>query len=117
MRYIAVDKEAIPYRTRIRLDGRTFTLVFHYNTDGDFFTVDISRGDFVSYGNKLVLDRPLLRFLKPGMPDCVLLPLAEDAGVTRVGWNELGENVFLYLFCEDAIRRLVEAIDREALDS
>ncbi len=99
MEIIRIDKESLPYRTTIRLEGVSFTFTFSYNLQADLFVVDLARGDEVLVvGEPLVYGFPLFTpSYDPRYPAVALVPLDPTGKSTRVGWAELGESVFLYL--------------------
>lgn len=97
MEYIEIDKYSIPYRFEIELAGEVFELELHYNYDYDFFTVDISKGGVVlAYGERMVYGRRLFSALSDSeLPKVALTPLDPSGQAARVGWDELGDTVFL----------------------
>ena len=93
--YIDIDKDAIPYRFDMRLGGVTWTFEIRYNTEYDFFTADLYRaGVSIAVGEKLVYGQPLFVDEINGVH---IVPLDLSGNSGRVGWNELGASVFLYL--------------------
>ena len=97
MDYIRVEKNAIPYHADIRIEGTTYTFTFNYNSEGDFFTVDLERsGQVLARGEKVVYGSPLfLSYLTEDFPVRPIIPVDFSGTEERVGWRELGENVFL----------------------
>ena len=95
MWYIEIDKEAIPYRFNMRLNGVTWTFEVRYNSEYDFFTIDLYRGEeSIQVGEKIIYGQPLFADELSGVR---IMPLDLSGNADRVGWNELGETVFLYL--------------------
>lgn len=95
MWYIEIDKETIPYRFDMRLNGVTWTFEVRYNSEYDFFTIDLYRGEeSIAVGEKIVCGQPLFADELSGVR---IMPLDLSGNADRVGWNELGETVFLYL--------------------
>lgn len=93
--YINIDKDAIPYRFDMRLGGVTWTFEIRYNTEYDFFTADLYRaGVSIVVGEKLVYGQPLFLDEIDGVR---IVPRDLSGNSDRVGWNELGTSVFLYL--------------------
>ncbi len=45
MEYIEIEKDLIPYRFDIAIDGKTYTFEVSYNAENDYFTVDLYRND------------------------------------------------------------------------
>ncbi|MDR4997897.1 phage baseplate plug family protein [Brevibacillus parabrevis] len=100
MEYIEIEKEQIPYRFEIDLSGVVFTLEANYNSEYDFFTVDVERdGEVLITGNKLVYGVPLFSYSSDErLPQVEIVPY-DEAGITQeVTWSTLGETVFLYVF-------------------
>jgi hypothetical protein len=92
---VPVDKEAIPYRFDMSLNGVTWTFEMRYNSEHNFFTVDLYRGEeSIAVGEKIVYGSPLFADEIPGIQ---IIPLDLSGNANSVGWNELGETVFLYL--------------------
>lgn len=97
MRYIDIDKDAIPYTFDMRLNNVTWSFEVRYNAEHDFFTVDLlKQGELIVAGNKLVYGKRLFDVVqnKPSVP---IIPYDESGNSNRVGWDELGRSVFLYL--------------------
>lgn len=95
MWYIEIDKDAIPYRFEMRLNGVTWAFEVRYNSEYDFFTIDIYRGEeSIAVGEKIIYGLPLF---EEEMKPVRIVPLDFSGNADRVGWNELGETVFLYL--------------------
>lgn len=92
---VPVDKGAIPYRFDMSLNGITWTFEMRYNSEHDFFTVDLYRGEeSITVGEKIVYGQPLFADDLSGVR---IMPLDLSGNTDRVGWDELGETVFLYL--------------------
>ncbi len=101
-RYIRVNKTAIPYRAVIEFPDTDYIMVFYYNSIGDFFTIDLIGHKGVSiYGEKITYGYPLFqtaRLQAPQVPSSLyIIPYDIGHKSTRVGWDDLGENVFLYV--------------------
>ncbi|TQR29387.1 phage baseplate plug family protein [Brevibacillus brevis] len=100
MEFIEIEKEQIPYRFEIVLDDTVFTFEVHYNSEYDFFTVDLERnGEVLATGNKLVYGVPLFSYsADERFPQVEIIPY-DEAGITQeVTWTTLSETVFLYVF-------------------
>lgn len=97
MEYIDIDKNEIPYRFEIDLAGEVFTLEIHYNYDFDFFTVSLEKGEEkIVDGEKVLFMQPLFSSISDiRLPKVKIIPRAYGSNVTRVGWDELGKDVFL----------------------
>lgn len=92
---VPIDKGAIPYRFDMGLNGVTWTFEMRYNSEHDFFTVDLYRGEeSITVGEKIVYGQPLFADELSGVR---IMPLDLSGNTDRVGWDELGETVFLYL--------------------
>lgn len=100
MEYIEIEKEQIPYRFEIDLSGAVFAFEVNYNSEYDFFTVDVELdGEVLITGNKLVYGVPLFSYSSDErLPQVEIIPF-DEAGITQeVTWATLGEMVFLYVF-------------------
>jgi len=99
MDYISVDKKSIPYSVDIRIKEVTYTFTFNYNSLGDFFTVDLKRGgDVLARGEKIVYGSPMfMASFDERYPQRPIIPLDRSLSKDRVGWRELGEDVFLFM--------------------
>jgi len=97
MKHIPVFKESLPYHADFRIAGTTYTFTFNYNSEGDFFTIDLERnGDVLVQGEKIVYGRALfLSVLDERFPDYPIVPIDFSMQVDRVGWRELGNDVYL----------------------
>lgn len=106
MQYLPIAKRAIPYSVDIKIEGITFEFTFNYNSDGDFFTVDLARnGEQLVNGEKIVYGRPLfMTYFTEQFPLKMILPMDGSLEESRVGWEELQETVYLYMpgVAEDA---------------
>lgn len=102
MEYLDIEKEQVPYRFEITLSGTVFTFEANYNSEYDFFSVDIERdGEVLATGNKLVYGEPLFSYsADERFPQVEIIPF-DEAGITQeVTWATLGETVFLYVLEE-----------------
>jgi len=99
MEYMPVFKERIPYSANFRIAGSTFTFSFYYNIEGDFFTVDLEHnGEVLARGEKITYLRPLfLTYLTDEFPLRPIIPYDLSKKAERVGWNELENEVFLFV--------------------
>lgn len=109
MDYLPIEKDLIPYRFDIAINNETFTFEFHYNSEGDFFTCDLLKGETVLlYGEKIsygvymfgaqLQDGKIIT--RDVYSKAILLPLDVSGQSTRVGWDELGESVLVYVLTE-----------------
>jgi hypothetical protein len=102
MKYIHIDKEALPYACEMQLAQQTWQFEVRYNTEYDFFTVDLYQDNqMVVAGEKIVYGRPLFEMLATNKPGVSIVPLDVSGNAERVGWNELNESVFLYLLGDE----------------
>lgn len=103
MEYIAIEKDLIPYRFDIAIDGKTYTFEVRYNAENDYFTVDLSRNDqLVIAGAKVVYGRPLFAaHMYMDVPQTPIIPLDVSGQTERVTWDNLNETVFLWLVNDD----------------
>lgn len=103
MDYIKIEKDLIPYRFDIAIEGKTYTFEIHYNTENDYFTVDLYRnGHLVVAGSKIVYGRPLFAANKYlDVPQVPIIPLDLSGQTDRVTWENFNKTVFLWLVNED----------------
>ncbi|KMZ43988.1 MULTISPECIES: hypothetical protein [Bacillales] len=103
MEIIEIEKEQIPYRFEIVLADTVFTFEVHYNSEYDFFTIDLERdGEVLATGNKLVYGVPLFSSsVDERFPQVEILPYDESGSAQVVNWKTLSESVFLYVFEEE----------------
>lgn len=114
MDFIAIDKDKIPFRADVPIAGTTYGLEFHYNSAGDFFTVDLYHaGELLAAGERLVYGWPLFAtYAAEGFPQAALVPLDISGQEDDVTWDNLGESVFLYVITqEDADDAALQAED------
>ncbi|MFD1777007.1 phage baseplate plug family protein [Paenibacillus rhizophilus] len=100
MDYIEIDKDNIPYRFEISISDELFTIEIHYNTEYDFFTLDLedAEGNTLVTGEKLVYGQALFADVWDSrFPKQPIVPWDESENSTEVTWNTLGTSVFLYI--------------------
>lgn len=99
MEYIEIEKELIPYQFEIGLDGESFEFHVNYNQTHNFFTVDLYKNDEVLVlGEKLVYNQPLFTTAThKDIPNTVIVPFDLAGSVDRITFNNLNEEVFLFL--------------------
>ncbi|WP_312118179.1 phage baseplate plug family protein [Brevibacillus reuszeri] len=104
MDYIEIEKNLIPYRFEISLADTVFILEVHYNSEFDFFTVDLYRDrEALVTGEKIVYGVPLFsNIADERFPAVVIFPFDESGNSDSVTWANLGETVFLYLLEDDS---------------
>jgi hypothetical protein len=104
MEYVEIEKDLIPYRFEISLSDAIFTFEVHYNSEYDFFTMDLERdGETLVTGNKLVYGVPLFtNCVDDRLPQEEIIPYDESGIHQEVTWATLGETVFLYVFEGDS---------------
>ncbi|NMB44741.1 MAG: hypothetical protein GX995_11525 [Clostridiales bacterium] len=103
MEYIEIDKDMIPYRFDITLEGETYTFQVNYNALKDFFTIDLLKNDeIIVLGEKLVYGKPLFLSAKhKNVPKVNIIPLDISNRTDRVTFDNLNEDVFLYLIGDE----------------
>lgn len=96
---IEVEKERIPYIMTIELENNTYDMGFNYNMESDTFTATLSYQDEVLiYNDPIILDRPLFIDVSHlNVPQVYIIPMDISGQSNRVGYDELGTKVFLYL--------------------
>jgi len=113
MNYIPVFKDVLPFVYSIKIAGETFVFTFNYNESGDFFTVDLFRGDeILCYGEKIVYGKPLISaFADERFPKAAIVPL-DFAGIRdKVGFEEMESDVFLYVITQE---EMSDALSKES---
>lgn len=100
MIYMEIDKTAIPYSFDMDIANEAFTFVVDYNQRFDFFTMDLYKNDsLVIKSEKIIYGRALFgAFPDESMiPQHPIVPF-DEAGISdRVGWDQLGTTVFLFI--------------------
>lgn len=103
MKIIEIEKENIPYRFDISIADEIFTFEVHYNSDYDFFTVDLEGGgEQLVFGEKLIYGLPLFYDVQDNrFPKLLIVPWDESGNSTAVSWETLEASVFLYVMDKD----------------
>lgn len=73
-----------------------------YNEVGDFFTLDLSKGEEILVSNeKIVYGEPLFSEIYDArFPAPLIVPIDESGNETRVGWDNFNKTVFLVVMNE-----------------
>ncbi len=104
MEYIEIKKELIPYRFRTTIDNEIYDFQINYNAEYDFFTIylirdeDIVLTDRIAYGRELFKD-----YVGVDKPTIPIIPHDISGEEDEVTYNNLNENVFLYLGDDNGI--------------
>ncbi len=103
MEYIEIQKKSVPYRFDISLAGTVFIFEIHYNSEFDFFTVDLTRDtETLATGEKIVYGIPLFADIWDNrFPAVDIVPLDMASNTDQVTWETLGEKVLLYVVSRD----------------
>lgn len=103
MRYIEIDKEEIPYKFEINLADETFEFGINYNELGDFFTVDLYKNTKpIILGQKIMYKKELFDgILEDDLPRVLILPYDTTEQAERVGYDELENDVLLFIVTGD----------------
>ncbi len=103
MKYINIDKNLIPYRFEIVIKNETYEFVVNYNRLHDFFTIDLYKNDVaVVLGERLIYGKPLfVSCLYKDIPKAVLIPYDASEKADRITFENMNEQVFLYLIEDD----------------
>lgn len=99
MKYIELDKNLMPYSFEIELDGNIFRMEVNYNARFDFFTLDLYYEDeALILGEKLQMNEQVFEVIDyiDVVPEN-LIPADLTYLNTRITWDNLGEQVFLYV--------------------
>lgn len=99
MEYIDIDKDSIPYKFDIKLQGTTYTLGVLYNALMDFFTIDLYKDKApLVLGEKLILNKPLfLTSQYRDTPGIDIIPFDLTGEAERITYDNFNKSVFLYL--------------------
>ncbi len=104
-----LDKHKAPYRFsfNLRNQGLQFgkhSAALYYNVQNDSFSMDLMWdrarqggrvGDYVFQGKKLILGKSLIEGFGNLLRDTLRVESFSEDPPTRVGWDELGESVFV----------------------
>lgn len=101
--YIDIDTSKVPYTFSVKLADKTYSFVIRYNDVGGFFTADLSiasTGELLAYGDPIRYGRPLFGSIEDErFPLPVIIPLCLSGDkIDTVTWDNLGNDVKLYLF-------------------
>lgn len=99
MKYINIDKSLIPYRFDIKLSEETYTFEVSYNEKFDFFTINLYKNEVpIVLGEKIVYRKPLFNsYNHLDIPKVSILPFDLSGNTDRLTYENLNEQVFLYL--------------------
>ena len=100
---IDIDTSKVPYTFSVKLADKTYSFVIRYNDVGGFFTADLSiasTGKLLAYGDPIRYGRPLFGSIEDErFPLPVIIPLCLSGDkIDTVTWDNLGNDVKLYLF-------------------
>lgn len=106
--YIDIDTSKVPYTFSVKLEDKTYSFVIRYNDVGGFFTADLSiasTGELLAYGDPIRYGRPLFGSIEDErFPLPVVIPLCLSGDkIDAVTWDNLGNDVKLYLFERRAV--------------
>lgn len=96
---LPIYKEEIPYEFELELDDEVYTFEIHYNSEYDFFTVDLLlNGEVIVYGDKMMLNKPLFStYTDRRIPKIPIIP-RDTAGLERrITYENLGKTVLLHV--------------------
>lgn len=101
--YIDIDTSKVPYTFSVKLADKTYSFVIRYNDVGGCFTADLSiasTGKLLAYGDPIRYGRPLFGSIEDErFPLPVIIPLCLSGDkIDTVTWDNLGNDVKLYLF-------------------
>lgn len=103
MKYIEIDKDMIPYRFDITLEGETYTFEVNYNALKDFFTIDLLKNDeIIVLGEKLVYGKPLFMTARhKDIPKPIIIPYDVSENTERITFENMNKDVFLFLIGDE----------------
>ena len=99
--YIPIDMSKVPYTFSVKLVDKTYSFTVKYNTEGGFFTVDLSTsdGEVLAYGDIVRYGRPLFGSIEDErFPIPVIIPQClSGENISEVTFDNFGQSVKLYL--------------------
>lgn len=106
MNYIEINKDLVPYKFEINIDNETFQFDVNYNERFDFWTIDLYKDhELILLGEKIVYGSPLFaNYSHLDIPKTPILAYDTTANSSlRCGYDELEEDVFLFLVGDDDV--------------
>lgn len=106
IKVLDISKDDIPYSFSITLGEKLYEFFINYNATGDFFTADLKYKDEVLVkGEKILLNQIIFRQIfedsnlnvDERYPNQLLIPQPNEDSIERLGWEQLGENCFIYV--------------------
>lgn len=104
---IAIKKEKIPYKTKIKFSNGIFQLGFRYNKNSDRILVDLFAEDGTEINNseRMIYGFPLFWIyqedlsgnLNPDYPDKYIIPSSDDGTEKEPNLENISESVFLII--------------------
>lgn len=103
--YLPFDKDKVPYSLQTRIKGSTFTFVFSYNGWGDYFTVNLVKGnDILVRSEKIVCGQVLFSaYRTEEFPEFSILPMTVSSEDVIATWDNM-DKIRLYLFDPEDIQ-------------
>lgn len=102
VQYIDIDNSRVPYSFSIKLADKTFAFTVKYNSQGGFYTIDLSdlNGNVLAFGEVVRYGRPLFNVVEDErFPIPVIIPTCiTDDGISEVTRDNFGKAVKLYLY-------------------
>lgn len=98
--YIDIDVSKIPQIFQIELAGVDYNVQINYNSQGDFYTIDLYDTNFnpIVMGEKLIYGQYLWRHIvNEQIPSIDLLPFDLTEKETQCNMETFGKSVFLYV--------------------
>ena len=99
MKYIDIEKSKIPYSFEVVLANETFQFEVFYNSEGDFFTINLYKNhELIVLGEKIVYGVDLFDNLKHlPVPKVTIRPFDTTGVANRITYENMNEDVFLYV--------------------
>lgn len=99
MKYLPVNKEQIPVKMSVPVEGKQYEFLFEYNSTYDFFTVSLfERENEIITGEKIVLGMPLFSTIGNPFDKTYFIPMDLSEEETRITYDSFGERVFIWVF-------------------
>lgn len=103
--FIDIDKDLIPYKFEMNIDGNTYEFDIKYNSTGDFFTVDLYKDKkALVLGEKIIYAKPLfLTCLYKDIPFTSIIPYDLSGRTKEITFENFNKDVFLFLVGDDDV--------------
>lgn len=92
---LPIYKDRIPYQFESKFNDILYTFEIHYNSECDFFTIDLYEGDkIIVHGEKMVYNQQLFKSMNENMLP-KLTPLDPSEQEEKITYENFTHTVFL----------------------